>query len=47
MNQQDKLHEHYFNALKIIEAEIILTSDPSNLLSYKEEIQNELDQIQK
>ncbi len=47
MNQQDKLREHYSNALKIIEAEIILSSDPSNLLSYKEEIQNELDQIQK
>ncbi len=47
MNQPDKLSEHYSNALKIIEAEIILSSDPSNLLSYKEEIQNELDQIQK
>ncbi len=47
MNQPDKLLEHYSNALKIIEAEITLTSDPSNLLSYKQEIQNELDQIQK
>ena len=47
MNQTDKLHEHYSNALKIIDAEITLSSDPSNLLSYKEEIQNELDQIQK
>lgn len=47
MNEEEKLHEHYSNALKIIEAEITLTSDPSNLLSYKEEIQNELEQIQK
>ena len=47
MNQPDKLQEHYSNALKIIEAEIILTPDPSDLLSYKQEIQNELDQIQK
>lgn len=47
MNQPDKLLEHYSNALKIIEAEITLTSDPSNLLSYKQEIQNELDQIKK
>ena len=47
MNQPDKLHEHYSNALKIIESEITLSSDPSNLLSFKEEIQNELDQIQK
>ena len=47
MNQQDKLREHYANALKIIEAEIVLASDPSDLLSYKEEIQTELDQIQK
>ncbi len=46
-DQPEKLREHYANALKILEAEITLTPDPSNLLRYKEEIQNELDQIEK
>ncbi len=47
LNQPNKLYEHYENAISIIDAAIPYTSDPSNLLSYKEEIQNELDQIQK
>lgn len=47
MNQPEKLSEHYENAIKILEAAIPHTSDPAKLLSYKEEIQNELDQIQK
>ena len=47
LNQPNKLYEHYKNAIDIIDAAIPHTSDPSNLLSYKEEIQNELDQIQK
>ena len=47
MNQSKKQHEHYANALKIINETIPRSSDPNNLLSYKEEIQGELDQIKK
>ena len=47
MNQPDKQHEHYENALKVIDAEISRSLDPSNLRSYKEQIQNELKEIQK
>ena len=47
MNQPKKQHEHYTNALKVIDAEIPRSLDPSNLLSYKEQIQNELKEIQK
>ncbi len=47
MNQSDKQVEHYTSALKVIEAEIPLSSDPSNLLYDKEQIQNELKEIQK
>ena len=46
-NQPNKQHEHYENALKVIDAEISRSLDPSNLLSYKEQIQNELKEIQK
>ena len=47
MNQPEKRHEHYANALKVIEEEIPRASDPSSLQSYKEQIQNELKEIQK
>ncbi len=47
MNQPEKQQEHYTNALKVIDAEIPRSLDPSNLLSYKEQIQNELKEIQK
>ncbi len=47
MNQPKKQHEHYTSALKVIDAEIPRSLDPSNLLSYKEQIQNELKEIQK
>ncbi len=47
MNQPGKQHEHYENALKVIDAEISRSLDPSNLLSYKEQIQNELKEIEK
>ena len=47
MSQPNKQHEHYENALKVIDAEISRALNPSNLLSYKEQIQNELKEIQK
>ncbi len=47
MNQPNKLLEHYTNAINILDDEIPHSADPSNLLSYREEIQNELDQIKK
>lgn len=47
MNQPDKQVEHYTKALKVIEAEIPQTSDPNSLLYDKEQIQNELKEIQK
>ncbi len=47
MNQPEKRHEHYANALKVIDEEIPRASDPSSLQSYKEQIQNELKEIQK
>lgn len=46
MNQPQKRHEHYINALKVIDDAIPRSSDPSNLLTYKEEIQKELEEIQ-
>ncbi len=45
MNLPNKLNEHYTNALRIIDEAIPHSTDPSNLLSYKEEIQNELEQL--
>lgn len=47
MNQTDKQIEHYTHALKVIDAEIPLTPNPSHLLFDKEQIQNELKEIQK
>lgn len=47
MNQPEKRHEHYANALKVIDEEIPRAADPSSLQSYKEQIQNELKEIKK
>ncbi len=46
-NQPNKLLEHYTNAINILDDEIPHSANPSNLLSYREEIQNELNQIKK
>ena len=47
MNQPEKQHEHYTNALKVIDEEIQRSSDPTRLRNDKEQIQNELKEIQK
>ena len=45
MNQPNKQNEHFKSALKVIDEAITNASDPSNLLTYKEEIQKELEEI--
>ena len=47
MNQPEKQIESYNNALKALNEIIRVTADPSDLLSAKEQIQNELEQIRK
>ena len=47
MNQPEKQIEHYENALKALDATIQTASDPINLQSAREQIQNELEQLKK
>ena len=47
MNQPEKRHEHYTNALKYIDQAIHFTQNPTDLQFAKEAIQNELEQIKK
>jgi spermidine synthase len=47
MNQPEKRHEYYTNALKYIDQAIPFTQDPTDLQFAKEAIQNELDQLKK
>ena len=47
MNQQRKQIESYGNALEALDEIVRVTADPSDLLSAKEQIQNELDQLRK
>ena len=47
MNQPEKQIESYNNALKTLNEIIRVTADPSELLSAKEQIQNELEQLRK
>lgn len=45
MNEPNKQNEHFESALKVIDEAITNASDPSDLLTYKEEIQKELEEI--
>ena len=45
MNQSEKQIEYYENALKALDENIRIASDPSDLQSAREEIQNELEQL--
>ncbi|RKU29474.1 hypothetical protein C6497_06080 [Candidatus Poribacteria bacterium] len=45
MNQTNKQNEHFESALKVIDEAITNASDPSDLLTFKEEIQKELEEI--
>ena len=47
LNQSDKQQIHYTLALKLIDEEISHASDSSNLLSFKELIQEEINEIEK
>ena len=47
MNQQQKQIEHYDNALNALDETIRTASDPSDLQSAREQIQNELDKLKK
>ena len=47
MNQPEKQIEHYENALKALDVIIQTASDPSNLQSAREQIQNELERLKK
>ena len=45
MNEPNKQNEHFESALRVINEAITHASDPSDLLTYKEEIQKELKEI--
>lgn len=45
MNEPNKQNEHFESALRVIDKAITNASDPSDLLTYKEEIQKELEEI--
>ena len=47
MHQPQKQIESYGNALEALDAIIRVTADPSDLLSAKEQIQNELEELRK
>ncbi len=47
MEQPEKQIEHYENALKALDATIRTASDPSDLQSAREQIENELEEIKK
>lgn len=47
MNQPQKQIESYGNALEVLDEVARVTADPSDLLSAKEQIQNELEQLKK
>jgi spermidine synthase len=47
MNQPQKQIEYYGNALRALDEIVRVSTDPSDLLSVREQIQNELEQLRK